>query len=103
MVLSTLVGQTKAQGVIDLMVNDKDRKYSELSTVKQQENELVPEEFPDGAFGSAIGQDTPVFSKSTSWKKGQRRQSAFIYPDKAAHANLPRQTPGAHPTHDEES
>src|SRR5699024_11313613 len=75
MVLSKLVRQTRKQGVIVLMVNDKDRKYSELSTVKQQENELVPEEFPDGAFGSAIGQDTPVFSKD---RKSTRLNSSHV-------------------------
>lgn len=82
--------------------NKKDKSYSELSTVKQRHNELIPEEFPDGAFGSAIGNDDPVFSKSTPWEKGQRRQSAFIYADKARHDDLPRQTPGAHPLHDEQ-
>lgn len=85
------------------MAKNKKKEFTELSTVKQQKDELIPEEFPDGPFGSDIGQDTPIFSKSTPWEEGQRRQSAYIYPDKALHAGLPRQTPGAHPTHDEES
>ncbi|MFB4169315.1 hypothetical protein [Virgibacillus sp. JSM 102003] len=76
------------------------KKYSNFSNVNNQKN-LIPEEFPEGPFGSAINDEEPVFSKSTPWEKGQRRQSAFVYPDKEQHEDLPRQTPGAHPIHDE--
>lgn len=73
------------------------KKYSDFSNVTQMKNELIPEEFPEGAFGSPIN----AKSKSTPWKKGQHRQSAYVYPDKEQHDDLPRQAPGAHPLHDE--
>lgn len=76
------------------------KKYSNFSNVNSQNN-LIPEEFPEGPFGSAINDDEPVSSKSTPWEDGQRRESAFVYPDKEQHEDLPRQAPGAHPIHDE--
>ena len=85
------------------MAEKKGKKiYGNFSNVRNQKNELIPEEFPEGSFGSPIGEDEPVYSKSTPWEEGQRRQSAYIYPDKELHQDLPRQTPGAHPLHDNE-
>ncbi len=84
------------------MVEKKDGKtYSDFSNVRSLKNELIPEEFPDGAFGESIGENQPAEGKSTPWQEGQRRQSAFVYAYKALHQDLPRQTPGAHPIHDE--
>lgn len=84
------------------MVEKKNGKtYTDFSNVRSMNNELVPEEYPEGAFESAYGTEEPVESKSTPWEKGQRRQSAYIYPDKARHQDLPRQAPGSHPIHDE--
>ncbi|MGM8365198.1 hypothetical protein ACLIBG_06915 [Virgibacillus sp. W0181] len=80
---------------------EKEDRYSNISNVDENEY-LIPEEFPEGSFGSPINADEAVFSKSTPWQKGQRRQSAFVYPDKDRHDDLPRQTPGSHPIHDEE-
>lgn len=75
--------------------------FSNFSNVEKMQEDLIPEEFPEGAFGSQIGKEDPVFSKSTPWKKGQRRLSSYVYPDKDRHDDLPRRTPGAHPLHDE--
>ncbi|HLR03683.1 MAG TPA: hypothetical protein VK111_13135 [Virgibacillus sp.] len=82
--------------------SNKDKKrYSNLSNVDEIKNNLVPEEFPEGSFGSPINQDKMVdSSKSTPWKDGQRRRSAYNYAYKDIHEDLPRRTPGAHPTHD---
>ncbi|MFC2947161.1 hypothetical protein [Virgibacillus sediminis] len=77
-------------------------KYSDFSTVDRVRNELIPEEFPEGPFGSAINEEQAVQGKSSPWKEGQQRQSAFTYPSEDLHDDLPRQTPGAHPLHDEE-
>lgn len=77
------------------------KDYSDFSNVKNMKNNLIPEEFPEGAFGSSIQKQQPVYSKSTSWKKGQRRQSAYVYSYKELHEDLPRQTPGAHIIHDQ--
>lgn len=79
----------------------KKEQYSDVSNVDEIKNNLVPEEFPEGSFGSPINQEKLVDeSKSTPWQEGQRRRSAFNYAYKDIHANLPRRTPGAHPTHD---
>jgi len=78
-----------------------EKKYSDFSNVTNVRNDLIPEEHPEGAYGSPIRADDPVYGKSTPWKKGQRRQSAFVYPYKELHEDLPRQAPGAHPIHDE--
>jgi hypothetical protein len=77
------------------------KDYSDFSNVRNIHEDLVPEEFPEGSFGSTVNAEQPVCGKTTSWKKGQRRQSAYIYPDKAIHDNLPRQAPGAHPLYDD--
>lgn len=82
------------------MSRDK-KNYSDFTNVKKMKNELIPEEFPEGSWGMPINQNQPVEGKSTPWLEEQRRQSAFIYPDKERHDNLPRQAPGSHPLHDE--
>lgn len=78
-----------------------DNRFSEISNVENLHDSLIPEEFPEGAFGSPINKQEKVESKSTEWEQGQQRTSAFTYPDKERHDDLPRQTPGAHPLHDE--
>ncbi|GAA0428715.1 hypothetical protein GCM10008983_01330 [Lentibacillus halophilus] len=83
------------------MAKKDKRQYSDFSNVRNQQNKLIPEEFPEGPFGSEINDDEPVESKSTPWEDGQKRDSAFVYPDREQHDDLPRQTPGAHPLHDE--
>ncbi|HLR09484.1 MAG TPA: hypothetical protein VK136_09575 [Bacillota bacterium] len=78
-----------------------DKKFADFSNARSLHNELIPEEFPEGAFGEPFRVDKRAYSKSSPWKEGQRRLSAFVYPDKEQHEDLPRQAPGAHPTHDE--
>jgi len=77
------------------------KDYSDFSNVKNRRNDLIPEEMPEGSYGSPINEGEPVESKSTPWEKGQRRQSAYVYPYKELHEDLPRQVPGSHPIHDE--
>lgn len=78
-----------------------DNRFSEISNVEKMHDMLIPEEFPEGAFGSPMNKHTKIESKSTEWEQGQQRSSAFIYPDKERHDDLPRRAPGAHPLHDE--
>jgi len=78
-----------------------DDRFSEISSVENVHDTIIPEEFPEGAFGSPIKNDAKVENKSTEWEDGQHSASAFTYPDKERHDDLPRQTPGAHPLHDE--
>jgi len=77
------------------------KKYTELSTVEKQQNVLTAQEFPEGPYGSSIRKDEPVQNKSTPWKEGQRKYSAFNYEFKSLHEELPRQMEGAHPPHDD--
>ncbi|MCM3567582.1 cytosolic protein [Neobacillus mesonae] len=83
------------------MADNNEREYFDLSNVEKQRNYLTAEEFPDGPFGSPIRQDEPVQLKSTPWKEGQRRYSAFNYENKSLHQDMPRQMEGSHPTHDD--
>lgn len=79
----------------------KKRSEDRPVQIEQYKAELIPEEFPEGPFGSTINKENIVTGKSTPWKKGQRRASAYVYPDKEQHDDIPRKTPGAHPLHDE--
>ncbi|SDK07620.1 hypothetical protein [Sediminibacillus albus] len=78
------------------------QKYSDFSTVENRRNFLAAEEVPEGAYGSPINKNEPVENKSNPWKEKQRFHSAFNYPDKDFHDDLPRQMEGAHPLHDHE-
>ncbi|MED3690118.1 cytosolic protein [Peribacillus butanolivorans] len=79
----------------------EEETYHDFSNVEKQRDFLIPEEFPEGPFGSTIAQDAPVENKSTPWQEGQRSQSAFNFENKSLHEDLPRKYPGAHPTHDD--
>jgi len=77
----------------------KAEKYPNLSTVEKRNNNLIPEEFPEGSYGSPVGVNTPVEGKD--WSEEQHRTSAYTYENRLLHDDLPRQTDGAHPTHDD--
>ncbi|MFQ3544766.1 cytosolic protein [Halobacillus rhizosphaerae] len=84
-------------------MGDKDEEfYSDFANVEAQRNYLVPEQLPEGAYGSPRNKYKPVSNrKSAPWTNKQRYYSAFNYEYKALHQDLPRQEDGAHPTHDE--
>ncbi|WP_077214481.1 cytosolic protein [Bacillus dakarensis] len=83
-------------------MNDQDREvYTDFANVETQRNFLTAEEFPEGPFGSPIGQDEPVQNKNTPWKEGQQYYSNFTYENRNLHEGLPRQMEGSHPTHDD--
>src|SRR5699024_2358739 len=85
-----------------LKMSKKHKKdYSDFSNVKDRHNNLVPEELPEGPYGSPINMDEPIKTKSTPWEKGQRRKSAYVYPVKDLDEDLPSQAPGSHRIHDE--
>ncbi|MDT8858646.1 cytosolic protein [Alkalihalobacillus sp. MEB130] len=83
------------------MTDKEEQQYFDFSNVETQRNFLAAEDFPEGPYGSPINKDKPVSNKSTPWEPGQRYYSAFNYEFKSLHQNLPRQFPGAHPTHDD--
>lgn len=82
--------------------HDKEAQvYTDFSNVETMRNFMVPEQTPEGPYGSPFNKDTAVVNKSTPWEEGQRSYSAFNYEFKSLHQNLPRKFPGAHPTHDD--
>lgn len=83
------------------MADNTENEYSDFASVTKQQNYLIPEEFPEGPFGSPFGKEDPVQGKSTPWKEEQRHYSAFNYEFKSMHQDIPRQMPGAHPPHDD--
>ena len=82
-------------------MREEKRKYSDFASVKKMRDQLIPEEFPEGSYGSSLNKQVAPESKSTPWIEGQYRDSAYVFPDKSQHDNLPRQADGAHPIHDE--
>ena len=83
-------------------MDDKEkREYTDFSNVESMRNFILPEITPEGPYGAPRGKNTTVENKSSEWKEGQRYYSAFNYEFKSLHQNLPRQYPGAHPTHDD--
>lgn len=82
-------------------MSDKSELYTDLSNVEKQRTFLTAEEFPEGPFGSPNGKVEPVENKETPWKEGQQYYSNFAFEDRNFHEDMPRQFPGAHPTHDE--
>jgi hypothetical protein len=76
-----------------------DEEYSDFSNVEAQEDFLATEEFPEGSFGSSKGKTEAVKNKSTPWEDGQQYTSGFTYENRTLHKDIPRQFPGAHPTH----
>lgn len=80
-----------------------DKRHDSLTTDEKRRNELIPEEFPDGPFGSPINQFEPVQVKSGPWRPGQKQMSPYDYPDEEQHEDVPRQYPLADPLKDDKS
>ncbi|WP_096199144.1 cytosolic protein [Bacillus sp. FJAT-45350] len=80
---------------------DRREEYTDFSNVETQRNFLTVEDLPEGSYGSPRNKEKPVENKETPWKEGQRYYSAFNYEFKNLHQDMPRQFPGAHPTHDD--
>ncbi len=78
----------------------KKEHFEEIKTVQSQRNEILQEEFPEGAYGAAT--DALHLGKSSPWEEGQHSTTTrFTYETREMHENLERQYPGAHPTHDD--
>lgn len=82
-------------------IDKEENEYTDVSTAETRRNFLTAEEFPEGPYGTPRRRHAPVENKSTPWKDGQRKYSAFNYEFKSMHQNRPREFPGAHPTHDD--
>ncbi|UOR13080.1 hypothetical protein [Halobacillus amylolyticus] len=79
----------------------KKRQYTDFSNVETQHNFLTAEEFAEGPYGSPVGETEPVENKETPWDEDQQYYSNSAYENRNLHQDMPRQVPGAHPTHDE--
>lgn len=76
----------------------KKQNFRELNTVESQQNELVPEEFPEGPYGAAVSGKP---GKSSPWRPTQHASPRFTYEMREFHEGLQRHFPGSHPTHDD--
>lgn len=74
--------------------------YHDFLNVEKQHNSLIPEEFPEGPYGSSRAASSPVENKSTNWEERQTFQTAFNYENKLLHKDLARKYPGAVPPED---
>jgi len=66
-------------------------KYTDLSTVESQRNDLTAEEFPEGPFGSSLM--TESLGKSSPWRADQRPPNRFDYENRELHQELKRDYP----------
>ena len=77
---------------------EKRKKYSDFVPVEKMHQEIIPEEFTEGAYGSPINRR---LGKSTPFASDQHAISAFTYENRNLHQDLPRQAPASHPPHDD--
>lgn len=95
-----MMDQSKLDGITEEnKIVKRDREYSDVSTVESQVDNLLPEEFPEGAYGSPVNRQP--LGKDGDFLESQRATSAFNYEGKSFHEGLERHDPNAHPTHDE--
>lgn len=78
---------------------EKKQPTTDLATVESQRNDLIPEEFPEGPYGSMIIAET--LGKSTPWRDDQRPSNQYSYENRELHAGLDRGYPGDHDIHSE--
>ncbi|OMF35929.1 hypothetical protein BK133_09560 [Paenibacillus sp. FSL H8-0548] len=91
---------------MDRFIQENRQPYTDVSTVESQRNDLIPEEFPEGPYGSDLMLES--LGKSAPWRIDQRSSNRFSYENRALHVDLPRDYPGedeySHPfpeVHDE--
>jgi hypothetical protein len=76
----------------------KQPDYKELKTVESQRNEIIPEEFAEGPYGSPINKK---LGKTSPCEDDQFSISGFTYENREFHEDLDRRMPGSHPIHDD--
>lgn len=78
-----------------LYTPDSDIENNDVSTVQSQHNDLVPEEFPEGPYGSSM--EVESIGKSSPWREGQHSPRPFGYENKELHEEEGRLFPGEDP------
>ena len=76
----------------DGFINEKRNEYTDLATVESQRNDLIPEEFTDGPYGSPVNAES--LGKSTPWRVDQRPPNSFDYENRELHSGKERKYPG---------
>ncbi|MEC0225888.1 hypothetical protein [Paenibacillus alba] len=66
--------------------------YTDLETVESQRNDLIPEEFPEGPYGTTL--TTEGLGKSSPWREDQRLPNRFSYENRELHEGIKRDYPG---------
>lgn len=66
---------------------------TDLTSVESQRNDLIPEEFPEGPYGSSLPMES--LGKSTPWRQDQRPPHAFGYENRELHEGMYRNDPVA--------
>lgn len=77
---------------MDRFIEEDRQLYTDVSTVESQRNDLIPEEFPEGPYGSDLLMES--LGKSTPWRIDQRSSNRFDYENRTLHAGLKRDYPG---------
>ncbi|WP_136608831.1 hypothetical protein [Paenibacillus dokdonensis] len=74
---------------------DNGFENNDVSTVQSQHNDLVPEEFPEGPYGSNL--EAESIGKSSPWRKGQHSPRRFGNENLELHEAKGREYPGEDP------
>ncbi|MCY9666110.1 hypothetical protein M5X11_14230 [Paenibacillus alginolyticus] len=83
-----LAKKSEAKGFIPEYRDD----FTDLETVESQRNDLIPEEFPEGPYGTSL--NTESLGKSSPWRKDQRPSNPFSYENRELHEGIKRDYPG---------
>ncbi|WP_372009877.1 hypothetical protein NBRC13296_04965 [Paenibacillus chitinolyticus] len=70
----------------------EESRGADLSTVESQRNDTIPEEFPEGPYGSSVLSES--LGKSTPWRDDQRPTNRFRYENRELHSGIERDYPG---------
>ncbi|MGN7360700.1 hypothetical protein ACTHPF_24945 [Paenibacillus sp. SAF-054] len=71
---------------------DSGIENNDVSTVQSQHNDLIPEEFPEGPYGSSLAAES--IGKSSPWREGQHGPHRFGNENLELHEDEGREYPG---------
>ncbi|WP_028401590.1 hypothetical protein [Bacillus panaciterrae] len=80
-----------------ILFEKEDEQYTDFAAVEAQHQYVIPEEFPEGPYGSSINSK---LGKSTPWGKDQKTHKALSYDYEKPYEETERQYPDAAPTLD---
>lgn len=95
----TIAGSDKKRTTTEGFLKERRSRYTDLSTVESQRNDLTAEEFPEGPYGMSLPVET--LGKSTPWRQDQRPPNRFAYENRNLHEGLDRGYPPDHVTQNE--